>query len=59
MAVAFNSREQLVEMLGEGHAWTRLSERALRGMIEDRDVAGIVIDPADTLESRNRHLGTA
>jgi hypothetical protein len=58
-AVAFSSREQLMEVLGEGHAWTRLSERVLREMVEGLDVAGIVIDPAGTLESRNRHLGTA
>ncbi|MFD0888268.1 SseB family protein [Streptosporangium algeriense] len=47
-AVAFTSRDRLVRALGEGHAWMWLTERALRRMLEDLGVSGIVIDPAGT-----------
>lgn len=58
-AVAFTSRDRLVGVLGGGHEWTWLSERALRGMIENLDVAGIVIDPACVVKGRNPRLRVA
>ncbi|AWS39952.1 SAV_915 family protein [Streptosporangium sp. 'caverna'] len=58
-AVAFTSRDQLAKVLGDDQEWTWLCERALRGMIEDLDVIGIVIDPAGAVESGNRHLSAA
>ncbi|GII89171.1 hypothetical protein Ssi03_71610 [Sphaerisporangium siamense] len=48
-AVAFSSPLTLAKVLGAGHRWIRLSEPALRHMLADLDVTGIVVDPAGTL----------
>lgn len=48
-AVAFSSSLRLASVLGTGQEWVRLSEPALRGMIQDLDVVGIVVDPAGTM----------
>ncbi|MGI5153772.1 SAV_915 family protein [Microbispora sp. CA-102843] len=45
-AVAFTSPFRLARALGGDQDWIRLSEPALRGMINDLNVIGIVIDPA-------------
>jgi hypothetical protein len=58
-AVAFTSLDQLVKVLGDDHEWMWLCERALRGMVKDLGVIGIVIDPAGTMESRERHMQAA
>ncbi|GHE43979.1 hypothetical protein GCM10017673_52660 [Streptosporangium violaceochromogenes] len=58
-AVAFTSRDRLAQVLGDGHAWTWLSEPALRGMIEGLDVAGIVVDPTTVARRRNPRLRVA
>ncbi|MEV8637444.1 SAV_915 family protein [Streptosporangium sp. NPDC051023] len=58
-AVAFTSRDRLVRALGDGHAWMWLTERALRGMLENLDVTGIVIDPAGTLDGQDPRLRAA
>ncbi len=47
-AVAFSSPMSLAKVLGTGQRWIRLTEPALRHMIEDLDVTGIVIDPTGT-----------
>ncbi|GAB3880378.1 SAV_915 family protein [Microbispora bryophytorum] len=48
-AVAFTSPLRLTKVLGGDHSWIRLSEPALRSMIKDLGVIGIVIDPAGTM----------
>ncbi|MER5627364.1 SAV_915 family protein [Streptosporangium sp. NPDC002544] len=48
-AVAFSSALCLADVLGTEQQWMWLSEPALRGMIRDLDVIGIVIDPAGTM----------
>lgn len=58
-AVAFTSRDRLVRVLGDGHAWMWLNERALRGMLKDLDITDIVIDPAGTLDGRDPRLRAA
>lgn len=58
-AVAFTSRDRLAEVLGDGHAWTWLSETALRGMIQGLDVAGIVVDPTAAVRGRDPRLRVA
>ncbi|MEN3540675.1 SAV_915 family protein [Microbispora sp. ZYX-F-249] len=45
---AFTSPLLLTKVLGSGHIWIRLSEPALRSLINDLGVIGIVIDPAGT-----------
>ncbi|GAA4186645.1 hypothetical protein GCM10022252_18960 [Streptosporangium oxazolinicum] len=47
-AAAFSSPMRLTKALGTGQRWIRLTEPALRHLIEDLDVTGIVIDPAGT-----------
>ncbi|MCC5581666.1 SseB family protein [Microtetraspora sp. AC03309] len=44
-AVAFSSPLRLTKVLGTDQRWIRLSEPALRRMIEELDVVGIVVDP--------------
>ncbi|GII65593.1 hypothetical protein Skr01_56780 [Sphaerisporangium krabiense] len=51
-AVAFSSPLALAKVLGAGHGWIRISEPALRRMLADLDVTGIVLDPAGTLPAR-------
>jgi hypothetical protein len=51
-AAAFSSPMRLAKVLGAGQRWIRLTEPALRRMIEDLDVAGIVIDPTGTTTRR-------
>ncbi|GII59559.1 hypothetical protein Pth03_79480 [Planotetraspora thailandica] len=48
-SVAFTSPLRLAKVLGSGQEWIRLSEPALRCMIADLDVIGVVIDPAATM----------
>ncbi|WP_326819616.1 SseB family protein [Streptosporangium sp. NBC_01639] len=48
-AAAFSSPMRLTKVLGADQHWIRLSEPALRRMINDLDVTGIVIDPAGTM----------
>lgn len=48
-SVAFTSPLRLAKVLGTDQEWIRLSEPALRCMINDLDVVGIVIDPAGTM----------
>ncbi|WP_157249225.1 SAV_915 family protein [Nonomuraea typhae] len=52
-AVAFTSPLRLARVLGSEQHWVRLSEPALRGMIRDLDVVGIVVDPAGTMARTN------
>ncbi|MEU6721846.1 SAV_915 family protein [Nonomuraea sp. NPDC046802] len=47
-AVAFTSPLRVAAVLGAGQQWVRLSEPALRSLIAGLDVAGILLDPADT-----------
>ncbi|MGV9306011.1 SAV_915 family protein [Nonomuraea sp. NPDC003727] len=47
-AVAFSSPLRLAQVLGTRQPWVRLSEPALRGMIRDLGVTGVVVDPAGT-----------
>ncbi|MBP2706195.1 SseB family protein [Microbispora sp. RL4-1S] len=49
-SVAFTSSPRLARVLGTEQPWIRLSEPALRGMLKDLGVAGIVIDPAGTMD---------
>ncbi|GAA3070227.1 SAV_915 family protein [Streptosporangium carneum] len=58
-AVAFTSRDRLVEALGDGHAWMWLDERALRGMVKDLGVVGIVVDPTGTVGGPHPSLWAA
>ncbi|MGW3353000.1 SAV_915 family protein [Nonomuraea rubra] len=48
-AVAFTSPLKLARVLGPGQRWVVLTEPALRGMLAELDVIGIVIDPAGTM----------
>ncbi|MFD1936816.1 MULTISPECIES: SAV_915 family protein [Nonomuraea] len=48
-AVGFTSPLRLAKALGSGQQWVRLSEPALRGMLKDLDVIGVVVDPAGTI----------
>lgn len=48
-AVAFTSPLRLAKVLGSEQQWVRLSEPALRGMLRDLDVIGVVVDPAGTM----------
>ncbi|MFE3451294.1 SAV_915 family protein [Nonomuraea sp. NPDC059194] len=48
-AVAFTSPLRLVKVLGSDQQWVRLSEPALRGMLRDLDVMGVVVDPAGAM----------
>ncbi|MBO3748879.1 hypothetical protein J5X84_22605 [Streptosporangiaceae bacterium NEAU-GS5] len=48
-AVAFTSPVRLATVLGTGQKWVRLGEPALRRLIEDLDVAGVVTDPAGVM----------
>ncbi|MEV6038918.1 SAV_915 family protein [Nonomuraea sp. NPDC052116] len=48
-AVAFSSPLKLAKVLGADQRWVPLTAPALRGMIADLDVIGIVIDPAGTM----------
>ncbi|MEV1169105.1 SAV_915 family protein [Nonomuraea sp. NPDC049784] len=48
-AVAFSSPLKLAKVLGAGQQWVLLTAPALRGMIAELDVIGIVIDPAGTM----------
>ncbi|MDH2425456.1 SAV_915 family protein [Sphaerisporangium sp. TRM90804] len=45
-AIAFTSPARLTRVLGPEQPWTYLSEPALRGMIGELGVRGIVLDPA-------------
>jgi hypothetical protein len=51
-AVAFSSPARLMRVLGTDQPWIRLGEPALRRLIEDLDVIGIVLDPAGTMPGR-------
>jgi hypothetical protein len=48
-SVAFSSPLRLARVLGTDQDWVRLSEPALRSMLQDIGVVGIVIDPAGTM----------
>ncbi|MEV0385474.1 SAV_915 family protein [Nonomuraea sp. NPDC050643] len=48
-AVAFSSPLRLTQVLGTGQRWVVLTAPALRTMIAELDVTGIVIDPAGTM----------
>ncbi|MEU7694035.1 SseB family protein [Microbispora sp. SCL1-1] len=52
-AVAFTSPLRLTKVLGSDHGWVRLSEPALRSMLKDLGVIGIVIDPAGLMSRPN------
>ncbi|MEU9889344.1 SAV_915 family protein [Sphaerisporangium sp. NPDC051011] len=56
-AVAFSSPLALTRVLGEGQRWIRLSEPALRHMLADLGVTGIVLDPAGALPARAPERG--
>ncbi|MFG1684277.1 SAV_915 family protein [Nonomuraea sp. NPDC049269] len=47
--VAFSSPLRLARVLGTGQQWVVLTAPAMRGMIAELDVIGIVIDPAGTM----------
>ncbi|MFI6903877.1 SAV_915 family protein [Nonomuraea sp. NPDC050394] len=49
IAVAFSSPLRLAAVLGSEQTWVRLSEPALRGMLRDLDVTGVVVDPAGVM----------
>ncbi len=51
-AVAFSSPARLMAVLGSDQRWIHLSESALRKMIEDLDLEGIVIDPSGSFSNR-------
>ena len=48
-AVAFSSPLRLAKVLGTDQQWVVLTAPALRGMLAELDVIGIVIDPAGTM----------
>lgn len=48
-AVAFSSPLRVAAVLGSEQAWVRLTEPALRGMLRDLDVTGVVVDPAGVM----------
>ncbi|MER6006228.1 SAV_915 family protein [Nonomuraea angiospora] len=48
-AVAFSSPLKLANVLGPDQRWVLLTAPALRGMIAELNVIGIVIDPAGTM----------
>ncbi|MFC4114495.1 SAV_915 family protein [Nonomuraea zeae] len=48
-AVAFTSPLKLTKVLGTDQRWVVLTAPALRGMLAELDVIGIVIDPAGTM----------
>ncbi|MFC5827151.1 SAV_915 family protein [Nonomuraea insulae] len=48
-AVAFSSPLKLAKVLGTDQQWVVLTAPALRGMLAELDVIGIVIDPAGTM----------
>ncbi|GAA3670855.1 hypothetical protein GCM10022224_038860 [Nonomuraea antimicrobica] len=48
-AVAFTSPLKLARVLGTRQPWVLLTAPALRAMITDLDVIGIVTDPAGTM----------
>ncbi|WP_248963193.1 SAV_915 family protein [Sphaerisporangium perillae] len=56
-AVAFSTPLALARVLGTEHRWIRLSETALRHMLTDVGVTGIVVDPAGTMPARQREQG--
>ncbi|MCF6470410.1 hypothetical protein FAF44_18690 [Nonomuraea sp. MG754425] len=51
-AVAFTSPLKLAKVLGPGQPWVLLTAPALRSMVAELDVAGIVTDPAGTMRPR-------
>ncbi|WP_214321874.1 SAV_915 family protein [Nonomuraea sediminis] len=53
-AVAFSSPVRLAKVLGTRQQWVQLTEPALRDMLTDLDVIGIVIDPAGTMSRITR-----
>ncbi|WP_222871902.1 SAV_915 family protein, partial [Nonomuraea sp. PA05] len=55
-AVAFTSRLKLTRALGPDHQWAVLTEPALRGMLAELDVAGIVIGSAGTMSRPARRV---
>ncbi|MGW4644720.1 SAV_915 family protein [Sphaerisporangium sp. NPDC004334] len=56
-AVAFSSPLALARVLGPAQRWIRLSAPALRHMVADLGVTGIVLDPAGTLPPRSAATG--
>ncbi|WP_214109821.1 SAV_915 family protein [Acrocarpospora catenulata] len=48
-AVAFSSPMRLATVLGADQHSVRLSEAALRGMLRELGITGIVVDPAGTM----------
>ncbi|ETK30523.1 SAV_915 family protein [Microbispora sp. ATCC PTA-5024] len=48
-SVAFTSPLKLARVLGQEQPWVRLGEPALRALIKDLDVVGVVVDPAGTM----------
>ncbi|SDH57006.1 SAV_915 family protein [Nonomuraea jiangxiensis] len=48
-AVAFSSPLKLAKVLGTEQRWVLLTAPALRGMLAELDVTGIVVDPAGTM----------
>ncbi|MFG1707845.1 SAV_915 family protein [Nonomuraea sp. M3C6] len=55
-AVAFSSPLKLAKVLGTDQHWVSLTAPALRGMIAELDVIGIVIDPAGTMTRPARQV---
>ncbi|GAA3668795.1 hypothetical protein GCM10022224_036170 [Nonomuraea antimicrobica] len=51
-AVAFTSPLKLARVLGTQQPWVLLTAPALRAMIADLDVIGIITDPAGTMAAR-------
>ncbi|MFG2073829.1 SAV_915 family protein [Nonomuraea maritima] len=50
-AVAFTSPLKLAKVLGPDQRWVLLTAPALRGMLAELGVTGIVVDPAGTMSS--------
>ncbi|SDK07918.1 SseB protein N-terminal domain-containing protein [Nonomuraea maritima] len=51
-AVAFSSPLKLAKVLGTDQRWVLLTAPALRDMLAELGVTGIVVDPAGTMSSR-------
>jgi hypothetical protein len=48
-AVAFSSALKLADVLGADQPWVLLTAPALRSLIAELDVIGLVVDPAGTM----------
>ncbi|MFC4585807.1 SAV_915 family protein [Sphaerisporangium corydalis] len=51
-AVAFSTPARLTTVLGTDQRWIHLSESALRRMVDDLHLEGIVVDPSGSFSGR-------